>query len=78
MDDLVLFEEKQVRRIWHDNAWWFVITDVVAILTDSVDPSQYLKRMRKRDAQLNEVFKGGGQIVPPPLHYPLIPRVNEK
>ena len=65
MNHLVLFEEHQVRRVWHDEAWWFVITDVVAILTDSVDPSQYLKRIRQRDPQLNEVFKGGGQFVPP-------------
>jgi DNA-damage-inducible protein D len=65
MNNLVLFGDKQVRRVWHDEAWWFVITDVIVILTDSVDPSQYLKRMRQRDPQLNEVFKGGVQIVPP-------------
>ena len=65
MNDLVLFEEKQVRRILHDNAWWFVIADVVAILTNSVDPSQYIKGMRKRDPQLNEVFKGGTNCTPP-------------
>lgn len=70
MNNLVLFEEKQVRRVWHDEAWWFVITDVVAVLTDSVDPSQYLKRIRQRDPQLNEVFKGGVQIVPPPVALP--------
>jgi prophage antirepressor-like protein len=66
MDNLVLFKEKQVRRILHEEEWWFVITDVVAVLTDSVDPVQYLKRIRQRDPQLNEHFKGGGQIVPPP------------
>lgn len=38
---------------------------VVSVLTDSVDPSQYLKRIRQRDPELNEVFKGGVQIVPP-------------
>ncbi len=65
LNNLVLFEEQQVRRVWHDEAWWFVIADVVAVLTDSVDPVQYLKRIRQRDSQLNEVFKGGVQIVPP-------------
>jgi prophage antirepressor-like protein len=34
-------------------------------LTDSVDPVQYLKRIRQRDPQLNEHFKEGVQIVPP-------------
>jgi DNA-damage-inducible protein D len=70
MNNLVLFEEKQVRRIWHDEAWWFVITDVVAVLTDSVDPSQYLKRIRQRDPQLNELFKAGGVQIVPPLALP--------
>ena len=27
MNNLVLFEEQQVRRVWHDEAWWFVIAD---------------------------------------------------
>lgn len=65
MNNLVLFEEKQVRRVWHEEEWWFVITDVVAVLTDSADPVQYLKKMRRRDPELNELFKGGVQFVPP-------------
>ncbi len=65
MNNLVLFEEKQVRRVWHEEAWWFVITDVMAVLTDSVNPSQYLKRIRQRDPELKALFKRGGGIVPP-------------
>ncbi|CAN5400108.1 hypothetical protein BH10ACI2_BH10ACI2_19160 [soil metagenome] len=41
-----------------------VITDVVQILTDTTNPSDYLKKIRKRDAQLSE---GWGQIVTPLL-----------
>ena len=41
-----------------------VIVDVVAVLTDSTNPSGYLKDMRRRDPSLAEGFKGGGQIVP--------------
>ena len=62
---IALFQRKEIRRTIHNNEWWFVITDVIAALTDSADPSQYLKRMRQRDPQLNEVFKGGVQFVPP-------------
>ena len=62
---IALFQRKEIRRTIHNNEWWFVITDVVTALTDSVDPSQYLKRIRQRDPQLNEIFKGGVQIVPP-------------
>src|ERR1039457_5824591 len=62
---IALFQRKEVRRVIHNNEWWFVITDVVAALTDSVDASDYLKKLRKRDAQLADAFKGGGQLVPP-------------
>lgn len=59
-----LFEEKRVRTVWDDQQekWYFSIVDVVAVLTDSVNPTDYLKKMRKRDPQLSE---GWGQIVTP-------------
>ena len=62
---IALFQRKEVRRTIHNNEWWFVITDVVATLTDSVDASDYLKKLRKRDPSLSDSFKGGGQIAPP-------------
>ncbi|MBI5525975.1 MAG: Bro-N domain-containing protein [Deltaproteobacteria bacterium] len=65
MNEIVLFEQKQVRREWHERQWWFVITDVVAVLTDSPNPTDYLKKLRKRDPALGGAFKGGGQLVPP-------------
>ena len=61
---IALFQRKEVRRVIYNKEWWFVITDVVAVLTDSVDPGDYLKKIRARDPSLGEVFKGGGQIVP--------------
>ncbi len=64
-DRIALFQQKEIRRTLHNGEWWFVISDVVAALTDSVDPKQYLKRIRQRDSQLNEFFKGGVQFVPP-------------
>jgi len=62
---IALFQRKEVRRTIRNQEWWFVITDVVAVLTDSVNASDYLKKLRKRDPFLDEVFKGGGQLVPP-------------
>lgn len=62
---IALFQHKEVRRTIHNHEWWFVITDVVGALTDSVDPSDYLKKMRKRDPELAGVLQGGGQFVPP-------------
>ena len=60
-----LFQSREVRRVLHNDEWWFVITDVVSALTDSVNPSDYLKKMRSRDAGLAEAFKGEGQIATP-------------
>ena len=57
---IILFQEKKVRRTWHDEQWYFVVTDIVQILTDSSNPTDYLKKLRKRDPELN---KGWGQIV---------------
>lgn len=61
-----LFEEKRVRAIWDDKEekWYFSISDVVAVLTDSVNPADYLKKMRKRDPLLAQ---GWGQFVTPLL-----------
>jgi len=62
---IALFQQKEIRRVIHNREWWFVITDVVAAITDSVDPGDYLKKLRKRDESLSEAFKGGGQLIPP-------------
>jgi hypothetical protein len=62
---IALFQRKEVRRTIHNNEWWFVIADVVAALTDAVDPGDYLKKMRKRDPLLADAFKGGVNLSPP-------------
>ena len=63
MSNIKLFESKQIRTVWNepDQKWYFVVEDVVAVLTDSTDPKQYIKRMRQRD---KELAKGWVQIVP--------------
>lgn len=65
MNEITLFGEKLVRSVRFQDEWWFVIKDVIFVLTESKDPSQYLKKLRSRDSALNQVFKGGGQFVPP-------------
>ncbi|MCE9540481.1 MAG: Bro-N domain-containing protein [Bacteroidetes bacterium] len=63
MSNIKLFESKQVRTVWNeaDQKWYFVVEDVVAVLTDSKDPKQYIKRIRQRD---EELAKGWVQFVP--------------
>ena len=51
-NSIVLFQEKNIRRVWHQEEWWFVVEDVVAILTDSRNPKKYLAALRSRDKEL--------------------------
>lgn len=55
MDNLVLFEEKQVRRVWNevDQKWYFAVQDVIEILTGSADIKQYVKKLKSRDPDLS-------------------------
>ncbi|MFH1963246.1 MAG: Bro-N domain-containing protein [bacterium] len=59
---LAVFKGKEIRRTLHNNEWWFSIGDVVEVLTDTVNSSDYIKKMRSRDTEL---AKGWGQIVTP-------------
>lgn len=54
MGSLKLFETKRIRSVWNEEEqqWYFSVVDVVGALTDSVNPTDYLKKMRKRDAEL--------------------------
>ncbi len=50
---LVVFQGKKIRRTWYNNEWWFVVEDIVSLLTDSKDIKQYINKMRKRDEELS-------------------------
>jgi DNA-damage-inducible protein D len=62
---VALFQSREIRRTLHNDEWWFVITDIIAALTDAADPSDYWKKMRRRDPDLSLDSQGGGQIDPP-------------
>lgn len=55
MSNIKLFQDKKIRSVWDEEKeqWYFSVVDVVAALTDSSDPKQYIKKMRARDPQLN-------------------------
>lgn len=50
---LVVFQEKEIRRVWHNDEWWFAVADIVETLSDTSNVRQYIKKMRSRDEQLN-------------------------
>ncbi len=53
---IAVFKGREIRKTIHNNEWWFSITDVVAVLTDSADTKQYIKKMRQRDPELNSYW----------------------
>ena len=55
ISNLILFEEKQVRRTWNEaeKKWYFSIQDVLEVLTDSSDSKQYVKKLKSRDPLLH-------------------------
>ena len=59
-----LFEAKQIRSVWNeaDQKWYFSVADVVEALTDSANVKDYIKKMRKRDPELETNW---GTICPP-------------
>ncbi len=67
MANIKLFESNQIRAVWNDQdeKWYFAVIDVVEVLTESVNPKDYIKKMRKRDEHLNFNW---GTICPPPLN----------
>ena len=47
-EKLVVFEGKQIRRMWYDEQWYFSVVDVVEVLADSVNPRDYWFKMKIR------------------------------
>ena len=58
MQELKIFEEKQIRTVWDEvqEKWYFCVPDIISVLTDSLDVRQYIKRLRQRDPELNSVW----------------------
>ena len=54
MEKVQIFQDKKVRTHWdaEKEEWYFSVVDVVGVLTDSINPTDYLKKMRKRDPEL--------------------------
>jgi len=49
---LVVFQDKEIRRAWYMDDWYYSLVDIVAVLSESKNPTDYLKKIRKRDEEL--------------------------
>lgn len=45
---IILFKEKEIRRTWHNEEWWFSVVDVCTALTDSMDGGAYWRKLKQR------------------------------
>jgi hypothetical protein len=64
MSNVKLFESAHIRSVWNetDGKWYFSVADVVQALTDSANVRDYIKKMRKREAELDANW---GTLCPP-------------
>ena len=46
---LVVFQDKKIRRTWHNDEWYFSIVDIIQALTDSSTPRQYWGKVKDRE-----------------------------
>lgn len=48
---IIVFQEKEIRRIWHNEEWWFSVVDVIEVLTESSQPARYWSDLKKRSVK---------------------------
>ena len=52
---LTLFDGEKIRKIWHEEQWFFSVVDVIGFLTDSPIPRNYWSDLKRRESQLHEI-----------------------
>lgn len=46
---MIVFEGKKIRRVWHDEEWYFSVVDIIEVLSDSPTPRQYWGKIKQRE-----------------------------
>lgn len=55
---LIVFQDKKIRRLWHDDEWFYSVSDIIAILTDSKDELAYWRKLKQREPQIVTICHG--------------------
>jgi len=45
---IIVFGAKQIRRLWHENEWWFSVIDVIGALSDSSNANRYWSDLKRK------------------------------
>ena len=54
---VILFQSHSIRRAWYNETWFYALVDIVGALTESANPTDYLKKLRKRDEELRSRYE---------------------
>lgn len=54
-NNLIPFDGEKIRKIWHDEEWYYSVVDVIGFLTDSVAPSKYWNALKRREPQVSTI-----------------------
>ncbi|MBI3032098.1 Bro-N domain-containing protein [Candidatus Woesearchaeota archaeon] len=55
---LIVFQDRKIRRLWHDNQWFYSVVDIVAVLSESDNPMTYWRVLKHRESQLVTICNG--------------------
>jgi len=57
MNKIIVFDNKKIRRLYHNDEWFYSVIDIIAVLTDSLDAGAYWRKLKQR------LKKEGSQVV---------------
>ena len=60
---LIPFEGKPIRKIWHNDEWYFSIVDIIEVLTDSPSPNTYWEKLKSRELSQSSPIWGRLKLV---------------
>src|SRR3990167_3703280 len=55
---LIVFQDRSIRRLWHDDQWFYSVVDIVAVLSESDNPTTYWRVLKHREPQLVTICNG--------------------
>lgn len=61
---IIPFAHKEIRKVWHEEDWYFSIVDVIEVLTESQAPSKYWNALKRREPQVSTICRKLKMLAP--------------